>query len=78
MEITTDDCKIFLSKIYDSKENDWKRIKKYKIDNVWFRDFENISDSYIVTLKEKNGNLYLVNKNNLSISNCVKEPSLKK
>lgn len=62
MSITTEDCKKFLSEIYETQSNNWKRTKKYKIGDVWFRDFENDVDDYKATLKEKNGQLFLVPK----------------
>lgn len=60
MSITTEDCKKVLCEIYDTKVSNWKRVKKYKLDGIWYRDFENEIDGYNATLKEKNGQLYLV------------------
>lgn len=63
-KITTDDCKKFLITYFQSRNidttfNQWKRTRKYKLKNIWYRDFEHPSVGYI-TLKEINDKLDVV------------------
>lgn len=66
-KITTQDCKNYLTTIFSStKPEDWKRTKKYKIDDIVYRDFKsNNGDN--CTIKEIDNNLSLHNEKELKI-----------
>lgn len=61
MKISTQDCKDFIdsiSSIINTKNEKWKRTKKYKENNMVLRDFENDSGRKL-TIAENNGKLFL-------------------
>ncbi len=52
--LTTNDCKDFLVNHFkdkNTKAKDWKRVSKYKVGDVWYRDFS-CTQVGTVTLKE--------------------------
>lgn len=63
-KITTQDCKQFLIEHYeDSNVSDWSRTKKYKNEHgFWIRDFINKKTQETVALKEQDGSLFLLEK----------------
>ena len=62
MTISTQDCKDFISSITTIIQADdsdtWKRVKKYKKEELTLRDFEN-QDGRRLTISEKQGKLFL-------------------
>jgi hypothetical protein len=74
MTISTKDCKNFIdsiSHIIDTSSKDkWKRIRKYKEDNLVLRDFEN-QDGRALTICEKDGKLSLYQLNSSPIAQAI-------
>lgn len=59
-KITTQICKDFLIKHYlNTTQAQWKRVRKYKVNDNFYRDFEHSSIG-IITIKENNGFLEIV------------------
>jgi hypothetical protein len=78
-KLTTQDCKEFLVKHYKQNNvitniSEWKRIRKYKVDGNYHRDFEHFEIGTIV-IKEVNGTLELVS-GEASNSPKEKKPSM--
>lgn len=76
MTVSTKDCKEFIESISQaidaSAQDKWKRIRKYKENDLVLRDFEN-QDGRTLTICEKNGKLSLYQLNLSSITTAIKE-----